>query len=257
MSSDGGLGGLLGGLFGGKGGIGKVLQDLLGGPQPGAPSDGKLQIPTPENPGGPIQPPPGQAAQPGQGMPQGQPGTPQGRPGQGVPQGQPGQGVPQGQPGMPQGQPGGMPQGRPGQGMPQGQPGQGVPQGQPGMPQGQPRMPKPQPPGTAATAGAAAGGAAATGGLGSLLDRLRKAGLGDQVNSWLSDGPNKSVDPQQISQALGPQQMKDMAQHAGVSETELSQGLAKAIPEVVNDVTPHGEMPTQNQLQQWMNRMTG
>jgi uncharacterized protein YidB (DUF937 family) len=103
----------------------------------------------------------------------------------------------------------------------------------------------------------AAGGAAAASGLDSLLERLRSAGLGDQVKSWLSDGPNKSIDPQQVSQAIGPQQLSELAQHAGVSPDEVSQGLAKALPEVVNEMTPHGQIPNATQVQNTISRLTG
>jgi uncharacterized protein YidB (DUF937 family) len=107
-----------------------------------------------------------------------------------------------------------------------------------------------------AAAGAAGGAAAATG-LDSLLDRLRNAGLGDQVTSWLSDGPNKSINPQQISEAIDPQQLSQLAKTAGVSPDEVAQGLAKALPEVVNDMTPHGQIPDAPQIQNTISRLFG
>ena len=108
-----------------------------------------------------------------------------------------------------------------------------------------------------ATAGAAAGGAAGASGLDSLLDRLRGVGLGDQVKSWLSDGPNKSIDPQQISQAVGQDKLSELAQTAGVSPDEVAQGLAKALPEVVSEMTPHGQIPNTTQINNTINRLFG
>jgi uncharacterized protein YidB (DUF937 family) len=108
------------------------------------------------------------------------------------------------------------------------------------------------------TTGMVAGGAAAAGsGLDSLLDRLRNAGLGDQVNSWLSDGPNKTIDPQQIQQAVGPQQLSDLAKTAGVSPDQVADSLAKTLPEVVDKMTPHGEMPSSTQIQSTIGRLFG
>jgi uncharacterized protein YidB (DUF937 family) len=104
------------------------------------------------------------------------------------------------------------------------------------------------------TGGAATGAAS---GLDSLLDRLRGAGLGDQVTSWLSDGPNKSIDPQQVSQAVGPQQLSQLAKTAGVSTDEVAQGLAKALPDVVSEMTPHGQIPDANEVQSTINRLLG
>ena len=111
------------------------------------------------------------------------------------------------------------------------------------------------PAGQAGAAGAPAG--AAAGGLGSLLDRLRNAGLGDQVSSWLNDGPNKALRPDQVAQAIGPQQISEMAAHAGVTPEEITNGLAKALPEVVDQMTPGGRIPSPAQTQQTMNRLFG
>jgi uncharacterized protein YidB (DUF937 family) len=118
------------------------------------------------------------------------------------------------------------------------------------------QAPRPQAP-QGATAGAAAGGAAAASGLDSLLDRLRNAGLGDQVKSWVGGGPNKSIDPQQITQAIGSQQISELAKNAGVSPDEVTQGLAKALPEVVNEMTPDGQIPDATQVQNTINRLMG
>lgn len=260
MSSDGGLGGLLGNLFGGKsGGIGKVLQDLLsGGGATSAPgATDKLGVPMPETPSGPIQPPGShpQAAQPQQpGMPQ--PGMQQ--PGMQQP-GMPQPGMQQPQPGMPQS---GMPKpGMPPAGIPQGgpqQPGVRPPQvGQPGMPTPPPAPQAQQMPAGAGAATAAGGAAASATGLDQLLNRLRNAGLGDQVSSWLSDGPNKTINPQQVTQAVGSQQLSDLAKSAGVSPDEVANGLAKALPDVINEMTPHGQIPSASQVQSSVNKLLG
>jgi uncharacterized protein YidB (DUF937 family) len=260
MSSDGGLGSLLGNLFGGKdggGGIGKVLQDLLGGKMPGTPgatgTSDKLSAPTPDNAAGPIQTPgtsAGQLGQIGQSSSGGpRPSAPQGASSPGAGQARYGGQ----QPGMPQGRPGGPQPGMPQSGMPRSD---GTQYGQ------QPGTPRPQPPrtplgGIGTTTGPAAGGAAAASGLDSLLDRLRSVGLGDQVQSWLSDGPNKSINPQQVSQAIDPQQLSQLAKTAGVSPDEVAQGLAKALPEVVNEMTPHGQIPNASQVQSTITRLFG
>jgi len=54
------------------------------------------------------------------------------------------------------------------------------------------------------------------GSLQGLVDQLQQAGLGDQVKSWLSDGANMKVTPEQIRAALGSDQVKQIAQHFGV-----------------------------------------
>ena len=60
--------------------------------------------------------------------------------------------------------------------------------------------------GTAAPAdpvSALSGLVSAEGGLDGLLGKLRAAGLGDQVDSWIGPGPSQPIEPQQLSAALG------------------------------------------------------
>src|SRR5262249_45986899 len=42
------------------------------------------------------------------------------------------------------------------------------------------------------------------GGLGGLLDKLQKGGLGNAINSWIGPGQNQPVSPGQLGSALGP-----------------------------------------------------
>jgi uncharacterized protein YidB (DUF937 family) len=91
-----------------------------------------------------------------------------------------------------------------------------------------------------------------------LLERFRKAGLGNQVDSWVSgDKANESITPGQVNNALGPQQVQNLARTAEVSPDEISQGLAQALPEVVNELTPQGHMPTQGEVQASLKRLIG
>src|ERR1700754_1958824 len=47
------------------------------------------------------------------------------------------------------------------------------------------------------------GGAGGAGGLGGLMNALRQGGLGGQLDSWISTGPNQAVSPEQLQGALG------------------------------------------------------
>ena len=59
------------------------------------------------------------------------------------------------------------------------------------------------------------GGGGLLGGLGGLLDKLQKGGLGDVANSWIGSGQNKPVSPGQLGPALGPDIIKTLAQRSG------------------------------------------
>lgn len=93
-----------------------------------------------------------------------------------------------------------------------------------------------------AAAGAAAG-SAVTGGLDSLLNQFRNAGLGQQADSWVSTGQNQTISPDQISQAIGHGKIADIAQAAGISPEQMSQLLAQALPNIIDKLTPGGQLP--------------
>lgn len=100
--------------------------------------------------------------------------------------------------------------------------------------------------GGGAQAGAAGAG---MGGLGGLLEQLTKGGLAEQAASWVSTGENMPVSGDQISQALGQGQIAEMASKLGMSHEQVSGGLAQILPDVINKVTPNGQVPSEDMLQ--------
>jgi uncharacterized protein YidB (DUF937 family) len=91
-------------------------------------------------------------------------------------------------------------------------------------------------------AGSAAGGIM-SGGLNDLLRQLQKQGLADTVDSWVGSGENKAIAPGDLAKVLGADQIDAMMQQSGLSREELLDGLSKHLPEVVNRLTPEGEVP--------------
>src|SRR5262249_57474420 len=95
-----------------------------------------------------------------------------------------------------------------------------------------------------------AGAGGLLGGLGGLLDKLQKGGLGNVVNSWVGSGQNQPVSPGQLGPALGPDIIKALAQRSGLSEEDLIRQLSQALPGLVDKLTPHGRLPTSAELAQ-------
>lgn len=93
------------------------------------------------------------------------------------------------------------------------------------------------------------GGGLLGGGLGGLLGQLAQSGYGQQAQSWVSTGPNEALPPQAIDEVFGQEQLAQIAAEAGVSEDEARDGLAQLLPEVVDDLTPEGQLPADQQLQ--------
>jgi uncharacterized protein YidB (DUF937 family) len=86
-------------------------------------------------------------------------------------------------------------------------------------------------------------GAASTGGLGELLAQSQRAGFGEQAASWVGRGQNAPLPPDAIEQVFGRDNVAKIARHAGVSEADASRGLSQLLPEVVDRVTPDGQVP--------------
>jgi uncharacterized protein YidB (DUF937 family) len=103
-------------------------------------------------------------------------------------------------------------------------------------------------PGNASQPSSDDGGGGLLGGLGGLLDKLQKGGLGDTANSWVGSGQNKPVSPGQLGPALGPDIIKTIAQRSGLSEEEITKQLSQVLPGIVDKLTPQGRLPTLAEL---------
>ncbi len=87
------------------------------------------------------------------------------------------------------------------------------------------------------------GGSGGLGGLGGLLQRFQGAGLGDAVASWVGSGPNAAVSPDQVRSALGDGPLRTLAEHAGLDEDETASHLSGLLPQMVDRLTPDGQIP--------------
>ncbi len=92
-------------------------------------------------------------------------------------------------------------------------------------------------------AGGLGGGALGGGGLGGLVSQFENAGLGNVVQSWIGNGPNQQVSPQQLSNVFGQDQVQGMASQAGMAPGDFLSQLSQHLPNAVNGMTPNGQMP--------------
>lgn len=83
----------------------------------------------------------------------------------------------------------------------------------------------------------------ASGGIGALVQKLQAGGLADVVGSWVSSGPNQSISPNQLQEVLGSDLMSQIAAQLGISPQTASNELAQSLPEVVDQMTPDGQLP--------------
>jgi uncharacterized protein YidB (DUF937 family) len=86
------------------------------------------------------------------------------------------------------------------------------------------------------------------GGLGDLLGQLQRVGYGEQADSWVGRGQNQPLPANAIEQIFGRGGLSEIARRAGLSETDTSRGLSQLLPEVVDRVTPEGQVPEADTL---------
>ena len=91
-----------------------------------------------------------------------------------------------------------------------------------------------------------------SGGLGGLLKQFQQAGLGDAINSWINTGPNKTVAPAQVSDALGPDIINTLSEQTGLPRDEVAAILSQVLPQVVDQLTPDGRVPTKRDMARLM-----
>lgn len=100
-------------------------------------------------------------------------------------------------------------------------------------------------------------GSQQAGGLAGLVEQFKRKGLGDIVNSWVGTGQNLAITPQQIQQGFGSDTIKQLALKAGLSSDEAASQLSKLLPNVVDKLTPKGQVPQGDLTSQAMNLLGG
>jgi len=95
-----------------------------------------------------------------------------------------------------------------------------------------------------------AGGAAGSvlsGGLNDLLKQFQQGGQGEVASSWVGSGPNKQIAPKDLASALGADRINALMAYSGMSRDDLLNGLSQQLPEVVDQLTPQGRLPTEQE----------
>lgn len=81
------------------------------------------------------------------------------------------------------------------------------------------------------------------GGLPGIISKFQNGGLAAQVGSWVGTGTNMPVSGAQLQEVLGSGSIGEIAQKLGLSHADASSGLAQALPHIIDQLTPHGQVP--------------
>jgi len=96
---------------------------------------------------------------------------------------------------------------------------------------------------TSALSGLVGGGRSDTGiDLGSLVSKMDSGGLGAIAKSWLGDGNNEAVSPDQITSMFGSDKISEFASKMGLSKDEAAGGLSEALPQMVDKASSSGSL---------------
>ena len=89
-----------------------------------------------------------------------------------------------------------------------------------------------------------------SGGLQGMMSKFSQAGFGNVFSSWVGTGQNQPINPDQIQQVLGSDQVKAFAKKLGIDPTQVSQLMADQLPKVVDKLTPQGKIDPNANIQQ-------
>jgi uncharacterized protein YidB (DUF937 family) len=103
------------------------------------------------------------------------------------------------------------------------------------------------PGGLGSVLGGAAAGSVLSGGLGNLIKELQDAGHGQVARSWVGTGPNEEIAPKDLANALGGDALNTLSKQSGLSRDELLAGLSQHLPDLVDQLTPKGRVPTEEE----------
>ena len=96
--------------------------------------------------------------------------------------------------------------------------------------------------------GTGGGALARMGGLSGIVSAFQQGGLGHLADSWVGTGENLPVSGDQLSQILGSDKIGEIASQLGMSQGDAAGGLAKILPELINHITPNGQMPANHSI---------
>ena len=81
------------------------------------------------------------------------------------------------------------------------------------------------------------------GGVSGLAQQFQQKGLGSMISGWISTGPNPPISGEQVIQVLGRDKILAIASKAGLSEDQVTTGISKMLPVIVDHLTPNGTTP--------------
>lgn len=85
------------------------------------------------------------------------------------------------------------------------------------------------------------------GGLSGVLAKVQNSGLGNKAQSWVGLDSNNGLDAQDVLGLFGQDEINKVCQATGATQNDVCQGIAELLPQVVNDLTPNGDLSSESE----------
>jgi OmpA-OmpF porin, OOP family len=82
------------------------------------------------------------------------------------------------------------------------------------------------------------------GGLSGFLDKLKSAGLGSEITSWLGQSDPPALSAKQIDSAVGSTALGGIASRLGLGSSAVATAAGYLLPKLIGTLTPGGTIPT-------------
>lgn len=96
------------------------------------------------------------------------------------------------------------------------------------------------------------------GGVSGALSKITSMGNEKQARSWMSNQEdNDNLDPNEINRLFDDNEIQQVAASTGANEAEVRQGLAELLPEVMNQLTPNGNLDNEAEANAEIDQIMG
>ena len=80
------------------------------------------------------------------------------------------------------------------------------------------------------------------GGIDGLIQKFKDKGMGDVIGSWVGTGQNAPISADQLKDVLGEGKIAEIANSLGISHGDAASQLAAALPQLIDKLTPNGQL---------------
>lgn len=80
------------------------------------------------------------------------------------------------------------------------------------------------------------------GGIDGLIQQFKDKGMGDVIGSWIGTGQNAPISADQLKDVLGEGKIAEIANSLGISHGDAAGQLSTALPQLIDKLTPNGQI---------------